>query len=67
MLNILKISVFFSLTYKGTSTSFHPVKIAQKHPTWRILLAMVWVSVNVYDTPLLSVNDPVKVAIILNE
>ncbi len=67
MLNILKISVFFSFTYKGTSTSFHPVKLAQKHPTRRMLLDMVWIRLNVYDTSLIFVNDPVEVAIILNE
>ena len=67
MLNILKISVFFSLTYKGTSRSFHPVKLAQKHPTRKILLDMVWVSVNVYDTSSTSINDPDEVAMILNE
>ncbi len=67
MLNILKISVFFSLTYKGISTSFHPVKFAQKHPTCKILLDMVYERLNVYDKPFISVYDPVEVAIILNE
>ena len=67
MLNILKISLFFSFTYKGTSTSFHPVKLAHKHPTRKILLDMVWVSVNVYDTSSTSINDPDEVAMILNE
>ena len=67
MLNILKISVCFSFTYKGTSTSFHPVKLVKKHPAWRKLLGMVWERLNVYDTPFISVYDPVEVAMILNE
>jgi hypothetical protein len=67
LLNILKISFFFSLTYKEKSTLFHPVKFAQKPPTCKILLDMVWVSVNVYDTSSTSINDPDEVAMILNE
>jgi hypothetical protein len=67
LLNILKISVFFSFTYKGRSTSFHPVTLAQKHPTCKILLGMVWVSINIYETSFISVNDPVEVTMILNE
>ena len=67
MLNILKISVFFSFTYKEISASFHPVKLAQKHPTCKILLDMVCERLNVYDKPFISVFDPVEVTIILNE
>ncbi len=67
MLNILKISVFFSLTYKGTTTSFYPVKLRKKHPTCKILMDMVCERLNVYDKASISVNDPVEVAIILNE
>ena len=51
----------FSFTYRGTSTSFLPVKLAQKNPKGRILLAMVWVTVNIYDTLFISVNNSAEV------
>ena len=66
MFNTLWISVNFSFTYKGASVwSFHPVKLAQKHPTWKILLLLVWSRDNVYDAPSLSTNGPVEDAIML--
>jgi hypothetical protein len=55
------------LTYKGTTTSFYPVKLRKKHPTCKILMDMVCERLNVYDKASISVNDPVEVAIILNE
>ena len=43
------------------------MKLAQKHPTCKILLVIILVSVNVYDASSLSVNGPVKITIILKE
>ena len=58
-------SVFYLLTYKGTSTSFHPAN--EVHPTCKILFAIVWEKLNVYVISFLSINGPVDVAIILNK